>query len=74
MTLDSLETLNDEQLQSVIARAGELLKQHDRERKEKALFDARTILESVGLSMKNIAKAHGGRAGKKSAAVKGKTT
>jgi hypothetical protein len=42
MTLESLKILNDEQLQAVIARAGELLKQHDRERKEKALADART--------------------------------
>jgi len=55
MTLDSLQTLNDEELQAVIARAGELLKQHDRERKEKALADARSILAAAGLSLKDVA-------------------
>jgi H-NS histone family len=55
MTLDSLETLNDEQLQSVIDRAGDLQKQHDRERKEKALADARLILAGAGLSLKDVA-------------------
>ncbi|MGH7970483.1 MAG: H-NS histone family protein, partial [Limisphaerales bacterium] len=55
MTLDTLETLYDEQLQAVITRAGELLKQRDRERKEKALAEARAILVSAGLSLKDIA-------------------
>jgi hypothetical protein len=55
MTFDSLEALNDEQLQAIIARAGELLKQHDRERKEKALADARAILAGAGLSLKDVA-------------------
>jgi hypothetical protein len=55
MTLESLEILNDEQLQAVIARAGELLKQHDRERKTKALADARSILASAGLNLKDVA-------------------
>jgi hypothetical protein len=54
MTLDSLEALSDEQLTAVIARAGELLKQHDRQRKEKALTDARAILAAAGLNMKNV--------------------
>jgi hypothetical protein len=54
MTFESLETLTDEQLQSVITRAGELLKQHDRERKEKALADAQTILASAGLSLRDV--------------------
>jgi hypothetical protein len=54
MTLESLNTLNDEQLQTIIARAGELIKQHDRERKEKALADARSILGAAGLSLKNM--------------------
>jgi len=54
MTIESLETLSDEQLRAVIARAGELLKQHDRERKGKALSDARAILASVGLSLKDL--------------------
>jgi hypothetical protein len=54
MTLESLETLNDEQLQAVIARAGELLTQHDRDRKVKALAEARSILASAGLNLKNV--------------------
>jgi DNA-binding protein H-NS len=61
MTLESLETLNDEQLQTVINRAGELLMRHDRERKEKALADARTILASAGLSLKDVARKGVGR-------------
>jgi DNA-binding protein H-NS len=55
MTVESVETLSDEQLQAVITRAGELLRQHDRERKEKALADARAILASAGLSLKDVA-------------------
>jgi hypothetical protein len=62
MTLESLEMLKDEQLQAVIARAGELLKQHDRERKDKALADARSILASAGLSLKDLGVT--GRGGK----------
>lgn len=54
MTLDSLETLSDEQLRAVIARAGQLLKQHDRERKQKALADARTLLAAAGLSLRSV--------------------
>jgi|ERR1039457_6314505 hypothetical protein len=65
MTVDSLETLNDEELQAVIARAGELLKQHDRERKERALADARAILAGAGLSLKDVAvKGKAGRGSK----------
>jgi hypothetical protein len=54
MTLESLETLNDEQLMALIARAGALLKQHDRERKDRALADARSILAGAGLSLKHL--------------------
>jgi hypothetical protein len=54
MTLESLEILNDEQLTAVIARAGELLKQHDGERKAKALADARAVLASAGLILKDV--------------------
>ncbi len=56
MTLESLNDLNDEQLQAVIARSQELLKQHDKERKQKALGDARAILSAAGLSLKKITK------------------
>lgn len=55
MRLDTLEGLEDADLRAVIARAQELLEQHDRERKAKALSDARALLESVGLSLKDVA-------------------
>ena len=58
MKLDTLNELNDEELQAVIARSDELLKQRDRERKEKAMEEARAILAGVGLNLKDIAKPH----------------
>lgn len=56
MTLDSLEKLGDDELRAVSARCETLLKQHDTERKEKAINDARTLLLSVGLSLKDVAR------------------
>ncbi len=56
MKLDSLESLNDNDLQAIIARAGELLKDHDRERKDKALSEATAILAKAGLSLKEVAQ------------------
>jgi DNA-binding protein H-NS len=58
MNLDSLEKLGDVELRAVVARAEELLAQHDRERKDKALEQARAILSGVGLSLKDVAKPH----------------
>jgi hypothetical protein len=66
MTLESLDKMNDEELLQVRARAGELLKSHDAERKakavadakalkEKAQLEARALLASVGLSLKAVA-------------------
>ena len=54
MKLDSLESLNDDDLRAVIARADALLKQHDTERKDKALNEARATLAAVGLSLKDL--------------------
>lgn len=54
MKLETLETLKDEELRAVICCAEELLKQHDRALKEKALKEARTILEAAGLSLRDI--------------------
>src|SRR5450432_4004892 len=51
-----LEKLGDDDLRAVISRAETLLKQHDTERKEKALNEARTLLASVGLSLKDVAR------------------
>ena len=59
MQLDSLEKLEDAQLKAIISRAEELLKQHDTERKEKALEQARATLAAVGLSLKDLHKAKG---------------
>jgi hypothetical protein len=53
--LDSLSDLKDDELQGVIARSNELLKERDRQRKEKALEEARTILAGVGLSLRDVA-------------------
>jgi DNA-binding protein H-NS len=57
MKLDTLDALGDVDLQAIAARCEALLKQHDTERKEKALEQARTLLASVGLSLKDVAKA-----------------
>ena len=56
MTLDSLEKLGDDDLRGVIARATTLLQQHDTERKDKALSEARATLAAVGLTLKDLAR------------------
>ncbi len=67
MTNQMLESLSDQELQEVIARSQEILKTRDRERKEHALEEARTLLSSVGLSLKSIA----GKSVRRSAAYRG---
>ena len=63
MTLDSLDSLKDEELQAVIERSQHLLKERDKARKDKAVEDARGILAAVGLSLKDVAgKGRGGNA------------
>lgn len=65
MKLETLDALKDDDLRAIIGRAEELLKQHDRERKEKALEDARAILASAGLSFRDVAsKGRGPNRGK----------
>jgi hypothetical protein len=65
MKLETLDVLKDEDLRAIIGRAEELLKQHDRERKDKALEDARAILASAGLSLRDVAgKATGAKSGR----------
>jgi DNA-binding protein H-NS len=56
MNLDLLERLGDDDLRAVDARCLELLKQHDTERKEKALAEARATLAAVGLSLKDLTR------------------
>lgn len=55
MKLDMLDGLNDDDLRAVDARCLELLKQHDIERKERALSEARATLAAVGLTLKDLA-------------------
>jgi DNA-binding protein H-NS len=52
---DLLNDLNDSELRAVIERSNELLAERDRQRKEKALEDARVILAGAGLSLKDVA-------------------
>lgn len=72
---DSLDALNDNELREIINHSETLLKKRDEERKAKAIADvralraktendARTLLESVGLSLKSLsgkAKKKGGQ-------------
>jgi DNA-binding protein H-NS len=51
---DMLDGLEDAELRAVIARAEDLLAQHDKERKEKALGEARATLAAVGLTLKDL--------------------
>ena len=56
MTLETLNTFPDDDLRAIIAHAGSLLKQRDRERKENALEQAKAILSQAGLSLKELSK------------------
>jgi len=67
MTNETLAALSDEELREVIARSQEMLKTRDRERKEHALAEARTLLSSVGLSLKSVA----GKTARRTAAYRG---
>jgi DNA-binding protein H-NS len=49
-----LDALSDDELRSAIEHAQGLLKQRDEGRKAKALNDARALLASVGLSLKDL--------------------
>jgi hypothetical protein len=50
----SLEKYTDDELRAVIDRSNELLAERDRQRKDKALAQARETLEAVGLSLKDL--------------------
>jgi hypothetical protein len=65
MILETIKGLTDEELQDLIIRAQELLKERDRERKDNAVAEARALLASVGLSLKDVAA----KAVKRTAAV-----
>jgi hypothetical protein len=53
--LESLESLKDDELQGVIAKATALLAQRDRQRKDEALEKVRVILASAGLPFSAVA-------------------
>jgi hypothetical protein len=55
MNLQTLETLNDDDLRAVGARCEQLLVLHDKQRKEKALEEAKAILAASGLTLKDLA-------------------
>ena len=50
----TLSELQDDELRSIVNLAQGLLKQRDEDRKAKALNDARALLASVGLSLKDL--------------------
>jgi hypothetical protein len=54
MKMDMLDGFADGDLRAVIACAEELLRQHDTERKDKALSEAKATLAAVGLSLKDL--------------------
>lgn len=64
MKLDTLGGLEDGDLRAIVARCEELLAQHDRERKDKALSEARATLAAVGLSLKDLNGKGRGKAAK----------
>lgn len=64
MKIDSLDGLNDAELQAIIARSQELLKVRDEGRKAKALRDAKALLASVGLNLKSLSHGKGKAAAK----------
>ena len=77
ITADMLGALKDDELHWIINHSQELLKKRDGERKAKALVDARalqakaqsdarTLLESVGLSLQNLSGKAKGKTGRKS--------
>ena len=51
----TLNALQDAELQTVIEQSQGILKQRDDDRKAKALEEARALLASVGLSLKDVA-------------------
>lgn len=56
MKLETLDTLNDQDLQAVIVRSTDLLKDRDVKRKAKAREDATAILLAAGLTPKDLTK------------------
>jgi DNA-binding protein H-NS len=51
-----LDGLTDDELRAAIARAQDLLKDRDRQRKDVALADAAAILAKAGLGLKDLAR------------------
>jgi DNA-binding protein H-NS len=62
--LETLDSLADDDLRGIIARAETLLNQRDLERKEKALADATARLAEVGLTIKDLINGKGKKSSK----------
>ena len=52
--LPAIENLDDDALRALIEGARKLLEKRDRERKQKALADAKALLEAAGLSVSDL--------------------
>ena len=56
MIFETLESLTYDQLKAVVARSYDLLTTRDRQRKDKAIEDARALLASAGLTLRDLGK------------------
>ena len=56
MKPEMLDGLTDDELRAAIARAQDLLRDRDRQRKDSALADAAAILAKAGLGLKDLAR------------------
>src|SRR5579872_1937940 len=71
---EALDALGDDELNAVIKRAEELLKEHDRQRKEKAMAEIAAILAASGLTPDDLAqklRAHRAAAGARKPVYRG---
>lgn len=55
MKAEQLQSLNDSELQEIIKQAGEILKERENTKKQKAIEDAKAKLASVGLTFRDVA-------------------
>ena len=70
ISVSMLDELRDDELRAVIEQSQGLLRRRDEERKAKALSEARALLASAGLSLKDLNGKGKGRA-ERGAAYKG---
>jgi len=68
---DMLDGMTDDELRAAIARAQDLLRDRDRQRKDKALADAGAILAAAGLSLKDVGRGRRSKGRAKAPAYRG---